>query len=113
MVIAPIMNGPANPPRFPTELDLFGIRNAIGIAGVLDLTQACILFGSRIPVVIAGGLTGPAGFTWRCRHLCSRCLLALLHRLLSSGCLLRGKPQAGFFDRTSAGVRLVLWQLNW
>jgi Na+/alanine symporter len=29
-----------------------------GIAGVLDLTQACILFGWRIPLVIAGGLLG-------------------------------------------------------
>jgi hypothetical protein len=29
------------------------------IAGTLDLTQACILFGWRIPLVIAGGLLGP------------------------------------------------------
>jgi hypothetical protein len=29
------------------------------IAGALDLTQACILFGWRIPLVIAGGLLGP------------------------------------------------------
>jgi hypothetical protein len=28
------------------------------IAGALDLTQACILFGSRIPLVIAAGLLG-------------------------------------------------------
>ena len=28
-------------------------------AGALDLTQACILFGWRIPLVIAGGLLGP------------------------------------------------------
>ena len=28
------------------------------IAGTLDLTQACILFGWRIPLVIAGGLLG-------------------------------------------------------
>jgi len=36
---------------------------AIGVGGVsvgvLDLTQACILFGARIPLVIAGGLLGP------------------------------------------------------
>jgi hypothetical protein len=35
---------------------------AIGIgglvAGALDLTQACLLFGARIPLVIAGGLLG-------------------------------------------------------
>jgi hypothetical protein len=29
------------------------------IAGTLDLTQACILFGWDIPLVIAGGLLGP------------------------------------------------------
>jgi hypothetical protein len=29
------------------------------IAGALDLTQACILFGWRIPLSIAGGLLGP------------------------------------------------------
>ena len=28
------------------------------IAGALDLTQACILFGWKIPLVIAGGLLG-------------------------------------------------------
>lgn len=29
------------------------------IAGTLDLLQACTLFGSRIPLVIAAGLLGP------------------------------------------------------
>ena len=28
------------------------------IAGTLDLTQACILFGAKVPLVIAGGLLG-------------------------------------------------------
>jgi Na+/alanine symporter len=32
------------------------------IAGALDLTQACILFGWDIPLAIAGGLLGPAAF---------------------------------------------------
>ena len=32
------------------------------IAGTLDLTQACILFGAKIPLVIAGGLLGPQAF---------------------------------------------------
>jgi hypothetical protein len=30
-----------------------------GIAGVLDLTQACFLFGWKVPLTIAGGLLGP------------------------------------------------------
>src|SRR6267154_3604551 len=33
-----------------------------GIAGTLDLLQACILFGWRIPPVIAGGLLGRRAF---------------------------------------------------
>ena len=32
------------------------------IAGTLDLTQACILFGWDIPLAIAGGLLGPQAF---------------------------------------------------
>ncbi|MGA6982316.1 MAG: hypothetical protein WCC95_10685 [Candidatus Sulfotelmatobacter sp.] len=32
------------------------------IAGSLDLTQACILFGWQIPLVIAAGLLGPSAF---------------------------------------------------
>lgn len=38
---------------------LLAIAAAGGIAGVLDLTQASILFGSKVPLVIAGGLLGP------------------------------------------------------
>ncbi|HYL64369.1 MAG TPA: hypothetical protein VE077_17285 [Candidatus Methylomirabilis sp.] len=32
------------------------------IAGTLDLAQACILFGWRVPLAIAGGLLGRAAF---------------------------------------------------
>jgi hypothetical protein len=46
-----------------------GKRNALlaiavggGIAGALDLLQACILFGWDIPLAIAGGLLGPGAF---------------------------------------------------
>jgi hypothetical protein len=46
-----------------------GKRNAVlaiavggGIAGTLDLLQACILFGWDIPLVIAGGLLGRDAF---------------------------------------------------
>lgn len=38
---------------------LLAIAAGGGIAGVLDLTQACILFGWRVPLIIAGGLLGP------------------------------------------------------
>jgi hypothetical protein len=33
-----------------------------GIAGALDLTQACLLFGWKIPLAIAGGLLGRQAF---------------------------------------------------
>ena len=37
---------------------LLAIAVGGGIAGALDLTQACILFGRRVPLTIAGGLLG-------------------------------------------------------
>jgi hypothetical protein len=46
-----------------------GKRNAFlaiavggGIAGALDLAQACILFGWKVPLAIAAGLLGPQAF---------------------------------------------------
>jgi hypothetical protein len=46
---------------------------AIAVGGLTaagwDLTQACILFGWRIPLAIAAGLRGAAGFPWRSWHL--------------------------------------------
>jgi hypothetical protein len=41
---------------------LLAIATGGVIAGVLDLLQACILFGWDIPLAIAGGLLGPAAF---------------------------------------------------
>ena len=38
---------------------MLAIAAAGGIAGALDLTQASILFGWKVPLVIAGGLLGP------------------------------------------------------
>lgn len=37
---------------------LFAIAVGGGVAGALDLAQACILFGWKIPLVIAAGLLG-------------------------------------------------------
>jgi hypothetical protein len=45
--------------RLETGNALLAIAAGGLIAGALDLTQACILFGWRIPLVIAGGLLGP------------------------------------------------------
>ena len=41
---------------------LLGIAVGGLIAGILDLLQACILFGWRIPLVIAAGLLGKQAF---------------------------------------------------
>jgi hypothetical protein len=48
---------------------LSGVRDAVLavavgglIAGALDLTQALVLFGAKIPLVIAAGLLGPQAF---------------------------------------------------
>jgi hypothetical protein len=41
---------------------LLAIAVGGGIAGTLDLTQASILFGWKIPLVIAGGLLGQQAF---------------------------------------------------
>ncbi|MGB6692518.1 MAG: hypothetical protein WBE76_32140 [Terracidiphilus sp.] len=38
---------------------LLAIAAGGGIAGALDLTQACILFGTRVPFGVAAGLLGP------------------------------------------------------
>ncbi len=41
---------------------LLAIAVGGGIAGTLDLLQACILFGWDIPLAIAAGLLGPTAF---------------------------------------------------
>jgi hypothetical protein len=41
---------------------LLAIAVGGGIAGALDLLQACLLFGWRIPLAIAAGLLGPQAF---------------------------------------------------
>jgi hypothetical protein len=41
---------------------LLAIAVGGGVAGTLDLLQACILFGWDIPLVIAGGLLGRTAF---------------------------------------------------
>ena len=41
---------------------LLAIAAGGGIAGTLDLLQACILFGWRVPLVIAAGLLGRQAF---------------------------------------------------
>src|SRR6266700_1042856 len=56
------------------------------------------------------GPAGATGFPWRHSHLHSGCPPAFLYRFLSNGCLLHGKPQAGFYEGAPAGVRLVLWR---
>jgi Na+/alanine symporter len=48
--------------RFRKRSALLAIAVGGGVAGTLDLLQACILFGWDIPLVIAGGLLGRQAF---------------------------------------------------
>jgi len=53
-------NSSAEPSRKRNALLAIAVGG--GIAGALDLTQACILFGWDVPLAIAGGLLGPQAF---------------------------------------------------
>jgi hypothetical protein len=56
------MSGEFAPSSLKKRSALLAIAVGGGIAGTLDLLQACILFGWDIPLAIAGGLLGPAAF---------------------------------------------------
>ena len=54
------MNGSSPTLPFNKRSAILAIFTGGLIAGTLDLTQAMILFGKRIPAVIAAGLLGPS-----------------------------------------------------
>jgi hypothetical protein len=56
------MMGDSAPRQVGKTNALLAIAVGGGIAGALDLTQAMILFGWNIPLVIAGGLLGRQAF---------------------------------------------------
>jgi hypothetical protein len=56
------MSGDSEPRPLGKRSALLAIAVGVGIAGTLDLMQACILFGWDIPLVIAGGLLGRQAF---------------------------------------------------
>ena len=56
------MTGDSAPKPSEKRSALLAIAVGGGIAGTLDLLQACILFGWHIPLVIAGGLLGRQAF---------------------------------------------------
>src|SRR5258708_2171021 len=56
------MSGDSAPGAPGKSNALLAIAVGGGIAGTLDLLQACILFGWDIPLVIAGGLLGREAF---------------------------------------------------
>lgn len=56
------MIGNSAPKASEKKNALLAIAVGGGIAGTLDLLQACILFGWDIPLVIAGGLLGRGAF---------------------------------------------------
>lgn len=56
------MNGDSAPRLSGKSNALLAIGVGGGIAGALDLTQAFILFGARVPLAIAAGLLGRQAF---------------------------------------------------
>jgi hypothetical protein len=56
------MTGDSGTGRLGRRRALLAIAVGGGIAGTVDLLQACILFGWDIPLAIAGGLLGPGAF---------------------------------------------------
>jgi hypothetical protein len=56
------MTGDSAPRASEKGKALLAIAVGGGIAGTLDLAQACILFGWKIPLVIAAGLLGRSAF---------------------------------------------------
>jgi hypothetical protein len=56
------MSGNSAPRSLGKKSGLLAIAVGGLIAGTLDLTQACILFGRDIPLAIAGGLLGRQAF---------------------------------------------------
>jgi hypothetical protein len=56
------MTGDSAPGAAGKRDALLAIAVGGGIAGALDLAQACILFGWKVPLAIAAGLLGPQAF---------------------------------------------------
>jgi hypothetical protein len=56
------MTGDSGTGRLRRKSALLAIAVGGGIAGTVDLLQACILFGWDIPLAIAGGLLGRGAF---------------------------------------------------
>jgi hypothetical protein len=57
------MTGDSGTGRLGRRSALLAIAVGGGIAGTVDLLQACILFGWDIPLAIAGGLLGRGAFS--------------------------------------------------
>src|SRR5437016_12675066 len=64
-------------------------------AGLIDLAQALVLFGTRVPFRHRRRVNRPASSPWRrCCRLCARYFPAFFHRYFSCNCLLRRVPLA-------------------
>lgn len=80
------------------------------VAGTIDLLQACIFFGWKVPLVIAGGLLGRQAISGGgMGYLHSGCPAALFYSDFSSGYLLWSQSQTDFFDGELDRLRPVLW----
>ena len=94
-----------------------GKRNALmaiavggGIAGTLDLLQACILFGWDIPLVIAGGLLGRQAFQGGAGTYILGVVLHFFIACSAAAVYYGASRRLSFYDGAPTGVRFVLWR---
>jgi len=94
--------------RFDQSNALLAIAVGGLSAGIVDLAQALILFGAKVPLGIAAGLLGRQAFHGGIGVYILGVPLALLHRSFSGDCLLRRKPPAGIFEGALVDLWIVL-----
>jgi len=78
------------------------------VAGILDLTQASVLFGWKVPLVIAGGLLGGRAFNGGAGTFILGILLHFFIAFTVTTIYLPRQPPADFHARPPAGMRPFL-----
>src|SRR5260370_29308584 len=80
-----------------------------GIAGTLDLLQACMLFGWDIPLAIAGGLLGKQAFQGGADTYVLGVLLHFFIAFSAAAVYYGASPRLGFFNEEPRGLGPVFW----
>jgi len=80
------------------------------VAGSLDLIQACVLFGAKIPLVIAAGLMGRKALHGGAPTYLLGILLHFLIAFSAATIYYMASRRLRFPEGAPAGVRFVLWR---